>query len=396
VMSIHFKSLKNTKRFHDVLPSFRISRFSTLIFLVMLQNILTSQYSAEAGQPSFDCSRASKLDEIAICNDAYLSQLDNIANEGYQYLRSTMGARQANSIDMPIIRKRQNCGSDKECIKFIQMEAINLFRGYGAPISAPQNSPPPQVRNNNNYQEVDRSARQQAEQEAAAAQAARQQAEYERQAAQEAKQRAEQEAEIARQQAIIAEQQRKQAIQEAQEKDLLLKKEQEKLREQEVINDQNHKKDEDINQKLLMLATIVGAILACAIYFIPSVIAFKRNHEYKWVILALNTFGGFTGIIWIAVLVWAIYPHNKSMLDPLVGPVTGRGSRNAGDPLGEANFGLKRGYSNESGKQPAIYNKSDIETELEMLEKLHALKVSGAISLEEFEERKNSIKIRLS
>jgi uncharacterized protein len=353
-------------------------------------------YLAKAAQPSFDCRQARKLDEITICNDEYLSQLDNIANEGYQYLKSTMGSRKANELDLPIIRKRQNCGSDKECIKFIQMEAINLFKENGAPVAPPQQFSPPQSTNRNYYSQNDGYARQQAEQEAATAQTARQQAEYDRRAAQEAKQRAEQEAETARQQAIIAEEQRKQAIQQAQEKDLLLKQEREKLREQQYLNEENRKKDEGINQNLLAIATILGVIFASAIYFIPTVIAFKRNHEYKWVILVLNTFGGFTGIIWIAVLVWAIYPHNKSVLDPLVGPVTGRGDRNAGDPLGEANFGLKRGYSNESGKQPPIYNKSDIETELEMLEKLYALKISGAISHDEFEARKNSIKLRTS
>ena len=46
--------------------------------------------------------------------------------------------------------------------------------------------------------------------------------------------------------------------------------------------------------------------IALAISFAPTIIAFKRNHGRKWWVLALQLLLGWTGIGWIAALVWAI------------------------------------------------------------------------------------------
>ena len=42
-----------------------------------------------------------------------------------------------------------------------------------------------------------------------------------------------------------------------------------------------------------VLVWFLAAILALAIYFIPTIIAFYRGHGYRWVIFALNLVGGF-------------------------------------------------------------------------------------------------------
>jgi len=65
-------------------------------------------------------------------------------------------------------------------------------------------------------------------------------------------------------------------------------------------------------------ATPVGMIVT-AIFFIlfliplflmPIFIAFKRNHEYRWVIFALCLTGPLTaGITWIIAIIWALYPR---------------------------------------------------------------------------------------
>ena len=47
---------------------------------------------------------------------------------------------------------------------------------------------------------------------------------------------------------------------------------------------------------------IIGGLL----HFIPSVIAFLRDHQSKWAILALNVLLGWSGIGWIAALIWSL------------------------------------------------------------------------------------------
>ncbi len=95
--------------------------------------------AASAAQPSFDCSKASTLDENAICSNETLAAIDRIADGGYVFLKSMVGARDANEIDRPIIRKRQACGSNYSCILISQIEAIRIFMDHGAPLTAPKN-----------------------------------------------------------------------------------------------------------------------------------------------------------------------------------------------------------------------------------------------------------------
>jgi uncharacterized protein len=93
--------------------------------------------SVFATQPSFDCSKASRPDEIAICSNETLAIVDNVANNGFEYLRSKLGRAAANKIDLPLIKKRQGCGGNYQCILNAQTEAINTFVSYGAPIVMP-------------------------------------------------------------------------------------------------------------------------------------------------------------------------------------------------------------------------------------------------------------------
>ena len=81
------------------------------------------------------------------------------------------------------------------------------------------------------------------------------------------------------------------------------------------------------------------------IYFIPTFIAFHRKHSYKWVILGINTFAIAAGLPWLAAFIWAVLPTNKSLIDPIAGNVTGKGTRNSGDTLGSLEYGRERGYS---------------------------------------------------
>ena len=50
---------------------------------------------ADGGGPSFNCSRASLPDEVAICQSPQLSELDRISSVAFNYLKSALGRRSA-------------------------------------------------------------------------------------------------------------------------------------------------------------------------------------------------------------------------------------------------------------------------------------------------------------
>jgi len=51
---------------------------------------------------------------------------------------------------------------------------------------------------------------------------------------------------------------------------------------------------------------IILTVLLWAIYFIPSMVAVKRNHRSKGGIMALNLLLGWTFFGWIGALVWSL------------------------------------------------------------------------------------------
>ena len=356
------------------------------LFIFLLLNFIVSFYDESfAAQPSFNCANASLPDEDAICSDDLLAKLDSIANNGYMYLRDSLGPDQANSLDLPIIKKRQACQTDKNCILAVQVESINLFKSYGAPISAPRIKnmrPYPKYTANSDVQETVTNdaiaeARRQAAQEVLQAQ----------KSINEIKQKAQEEIESARRDGAIEERNRLKDFEDSNKK----------TNQQELQSDSNEEqkkqkeREESRNEKLLGIGFIILIIFGIFIYFIPTIIALKRDHEYKWVIFALNFVGGLTGILWIVALVWAVYPDNRSIADPVLGNVTGKGVRNFGDQLGEYQFGKERGYSTEKQKNPNVMAVSGLESELAALEKLHNLKVSGAITELEFKKKRDEI-----
>lgn len=51
---------------------------------------------------------------------------------------------------------------------------------------------------------------------------------------------------------------------------------------------------------------IVITLIAVLIYFLPAIIAFRRQHPNRWVILLINTLFGATGLGWFGSLIWAL------------------------------------------------------------------------------------------
>ena len=63
--------------------------------------------------------------------------------------------------------------------------------------------------------------------------------------------------------------------------------------------------------------------------------------------MGINTFAIAAGVPWLAAFIWAVWPTNKSLIDPIAGNVTGKGSRNSGDTIGSLEYGRERGYADE-------------------------------------------------
>ena len=63
---------------------------------------------------------------------------------------------------------------------------------------------------------------------------------------------------------------------------------------------------------LLALGYLIAFVLILALYFLPSIIAYKGDRCHFWAIFLLNFFLGGTGIVWIVVLIWAINDSSNS------------------------------------------------------------------------------------
>ena len=119
-------------------------------------------------------------------------------------------------------------------------------------------------------------------------------------------------------------------------------------------------------------------LVAIYVYFIPTIIAHNRGHAYKNIIFVINLAGVVFFIPWLVALGWAVFPSEKSLIDPIVGNPTGTGRRNAGDTVGAASVGIGRGGDSES--------KTD-----ELIDNLIDLRTRGLIDDSEFKRRKLQI-----
>ena len=62
---------------------------------------------------------------------------------------------------------------------------------------------------------------------------------------------------------------------------------------------------------VLLFFSLIGLIVL-AIYFLPTIIAFKRSHRNRWIILLMNIFGA-TIVFWVIALVWALNKVDDSI-----------------------------------------------------------------------------------
>ena len=104
---------------------------------------------------------------------------------------------------------------------------------------------------------------------------------------------------------------------------------------------------------LALIFTLLVAVLGILVYFIPSIIAYKKEHKYKLIIFILNIVLGWTFVVWIGLLIWSLIDVEGKKTNEILKNIKGN--------------------------------------KYEDLAKLQNLKDSGAISEEEFEKEKKKI-----
>lgn len=79
-----------------------------------------------------------------------------------------------------------------------------------------------------------------------------------------------------------------------------------------------------------IIMTLFMLAFAAIFYFIPTFISFARENPHRYVVFWLNLFLGWSGIVWVGLLVWAIVVR-----------VEGEGERSSPDPLQPTRRGEK-------------------------------------------------------
>ncbi len=62
---------------------------------------------------------------------------------------------------------------------------------------------------------------------------------------------------------------------------------------------------------------LLMAVLGLFVYFVPSIISAARHHEHFLWILLLNIVLGWSGIVWVVLIVWAILGEKREPLNRL-------------------------------------------------------------------------------
>ncbi|MBN8646497.1 MAG: superinfection immunity protein [Caulobacterales bacterium] len=92
------------------------------------------------------------------------------------------------------------------------------------------------------------------------------------------------------------------------------------------------------SEDTIIASYLILILLALTIYLLPTFISFFRNHHYKWIIFVCNLFGGWTGVLWILIFVWSIWPKEKTLIDPFVNNPTGTGRRTSGHTFAQSDL----------------------------------------------------------
>ena len=101
----------------------------TLVFAGFL--VLSSTISASAG-PSFDCRKATKSDEIVVCGNPKLAELDTQIAATYKLVIRKDHIAEAKQIARNHVKEREACLVDFECIKNVQLSTLAAMERIAA------------------------------------------------------------------------------------------------------------------------------------------------------------------------------------------------------------------------------------------------------------------------
>jgi hypothetical protein len=129
---------------------------------------------------------------------------------------------------------------------------------------------------------------------------------------------------------------------------------------------------------LTLLFLIFCGLMVLVVYLLPSIIAFCRNHHYKWVILAINCVLGLTGIGYLIVFVWSVWPRQTAVFDVVTN-----------DPTTNSSEAGQKIYGQMGTNVRAFKNAKDSDDEF--LRRLAKLRNDGVITEEDFGRKKKEI-----
>lgn len=75
-------------------------------------------------------------------------------------------------------------------------------------------------------------------------------------------------------------------------------------------------------QLMTLIVILVLMALAVVIYFLPTIIAYKRRHKYVWVIFGINFICGLTGLGYLVAFVWSVWPSQTAFYDVVLNDPT--------------------------------------------------------------------------
>ncbi|WP_454011988.1 superinfection immunity protein [Aquamicrobium terrae] len=130
------------------------------------------------------------------------------------------------------------------------------------------------------------------------------------------------------------------------------------------------------------LGFLVVLVILGVIYFLPTIIAFRRQHPNRWVILILNVVLGGTIIVWLGCLVWAFKAVHLTD-DP-------SGSHGGESGLNIVANDVKR-VRLEALPPPPLPPQPDNTDLIGRLERLKRLLDDGAIDAAQFRRMRNKI-----
>jgi uncharacterized protein len=113
-----------------------ILRMRALLLYVAASSAFLASPALAAG-PSFPCSKATAPDEIAICADDHLSQLDRLANLAFTEVKRGSNKPKALKAARYGMTARSACQDDKGCIFSAQVELIKSLQDLGATVTLP-------------------------------------------------------------------------------------------------------------------------------------------------------------------------------------------------------------------------------------------------------------------